>query len=110
VGRNRQAVATLDASRARRTLLETDVRVQIERARRGIISATAAVRISQATVVNARERLRLATGRYQTSVGTALEVRDAQLAYLAAAASGVQAQFDLSVERAQLLRTLGRAY
>ena len=110
VGRNRQAGATLDASRARRALLETDVRVQIERARRGIITATATVRISQATVVNARERLRLATGRYQAGVGTALEARDAQLAYLNAAADGVQAQFDLSVARAQLLRTLGRAY
>jgi len=58
--------------------------------------------------VNAREQLRLAEGRYQSGVGSIIELGDAQIAATSAAAQVVQADFNLATARAQLLTALGR--
>jgi outer membrane protein len=58
--------------------------------------------------VNARERLRLAEGRYQAGAGSLLELSDAQVALTAAAAQQVRAEYELAAARAALLRALGR--
>jgi outer membrane protein len=61
-------------------------------------------------LTNARQRLRLAEGRYQSGIGTVIELGDAQLALTAAAAQRVQADYTLSSSRgAQLLHALGRS-
>jgi len=59
-------------------------------------------------VVNAREQLRLAEGRYQAGVGNMIELGDAQVAMTTAAAQEVQAHFGLATARAQLLLALGQ--
>ncbi len=58
--------------------------------------------------MNARLRLKLAEGRYEAGVGSAIELGDAQVALTHAGAQRVQAQFNLSTARAQLLAALGR--
>jgi len=63
---------------------------------------------SEEAVASAREQLRLAEGRYQAGVGSALELGDAQLAMQHAAAQGVQAEYNLAAARARLLRAVGR--
>lgn len=56
----------------------------------------------------AAERYRLAEGRYATGVGSNLEVTEAQVAWLAAATLGLQAEYNLASARAQFLKALGR--
>jgi outer membrane protein len=109
VARVREQQASLEEARARRALIDLGLRVEIERSRRSVASAKAAIAVSETTLENARERLRLAEGRYQAGVGTALDVSDAQLGYVAAAAQRVQAHYDLASARAQLLHALGSA-
>jgi outer membrane protein len=70
------------------------------------VSSLAAARDA---LTNAREQLRLAEGRYQVGVGSIIELSDAQVAATAAAAQQVQADYNVSAARAQLLRALGDA-
>jgi outer membrane protein len=67
-----------------------------------------AIDASREALVNAREQLRLAEGRYQSGVGSIIELGDAQIAATNAAAQVVQADFNLATARAQLLTALGR--
>jgi outer membrane protein len=73
-----------------------------------IRAAKATVEASNEALVNARERLRLAEGRYQNGVGSVIELSDAQVAAANAAAQVVQNEFNLSTARAQLLAALGQ--
>ncbi|HEX2660527.1 MAG TPA: TolC family protein, partial [Polyangia bacterium] len=84
------------------------IRLEIEQARLGIRAAQALGAASEDALVNARDRLRLAEGRYQAGVGNIIELGDAQLAQTAAAAQRVQADYQLFTARAQLLKALGR--
>jgi outer membrane protein len=109
IGRVREADANLGQAQARRLVLDLNVRVEVERARRSIAAAKTAITVADSTLENARERLRLAEGRYGAGAGTALEVSDAQLAHVVAGAQRVQARYDLATARAQLLHALGQA-
>jgi outer membrane protein len=91
--------------------LETErqqVRLDVEQARLGVRAAKGAIAAAEDALVNTRDRLRLAEGRYQTGVGSIIELGDAQLAQTNAAAQRVQAQYQLATARAQLLKALGR--
>ena len=55
-----------------------------------------------------RERQRLAEARYQAGAGSILELQDSQVAVTAAQGQSVQASFNVSLARAQLLRALGK--
>ena len=57
--------------------------------------------------MNARDQLRLAEARYAQGLGSVIELGDAQVAVTAAAAQDVQARFNLSAARAQLMSALG---
>jgi len=88
--------------------LRQQVRLQLEQTRLGVRSARAVVEAAEEALINARERLRLAEGRYEAGVGSAIELGDAQLSLTAAEAQRVRADYDLAVARAQLLNALGR--
>ncbi len=109
IGVVREAEATLEQARGRRQLLDIGLGLELTRARRSLAAGRAATVLAEATLESARERLRLADGRYKAGVGTALEVSDAQLGFASALAQRVQAQFQLSAARAQLLHALGRS-
>jgi outer membrane protein len=108
VGRVREAEAMVGQAVARGALVDLGIRVEVERARRGVAAAQAAIAVAETTLENARQRLRLAEGRYQAGAAAALEVSDAQLMYVTSAADQVRARYDLSTARAQLLHALGR--
>ena len=59
-------------------------------------------------LTNARERLRLAEGRYQAGTGSIIELGDAQVALSTAASQQVRAQYTLASARAQLQKALAR--
>ncbi len=88
--------------------LRQQVRLDVEQARLAVRAAKVARGAAGEALVNARERLRLAEGRYQAGAGSVIELGDSQVALTAAGAQSVQAEYNLSTARAQLLRALGR--
>ncbi len=103
-----EARANLDSAQAQADVLRLQVRVDVEQARLAVRAAQGALSAADEALVNAREQLRLAERRYETGVGNAIELGDSQVALATAAAQRVQAQYNLSTSRAQLLRALGR--
>lgn len=85
------------------------VRFEVEQARLGVVAAKAVQMASLEALVSARERLKLAEGRYAEGVGNIIELGDAQFALTNAEAQRVQADYGVSIARAQLLRALGRS-
>jgi len=103
-----EAEAAAGQLAAQLDLLRQQVRFDVEQASLAVRAAKAVIEADRETVVNARDRLRLAEGRYETGVGSAIELGDAQVALTTAEAQTVQAEDRLSTARAQLLRALGR--
>ncbi|MBX5481599.1 MAG: TolC family protein [Myxococcaceae bacterium] len=106
--RVQESRAQLQSIEAERDLLRQQVRLELERARLAVRAALASLEASQEAESNARTRLKLAEGRYRAGVGNIIELGDAQVALTQAEAQRVQATYDVSVARAQLLRALGR--
>ncbi|HET9595281.1 MAG TPA: TolC family protein, partial [Anaeromyxobacteraceae bacterium] len=104
----REAQANVEVARAQSATLRLQVRVDVEAARLAVRAAKAGLGAAGEALVNARERLRLAEGRYQAGAGSAIELGDAQVALTTAAAQRVQAEYNLATSRAQLVRALGR--
>lgn len=103
-----EARANLAALQAQVEQLEQAIAAQLVEVRAGVSAAQAALGATGELLANSRERLRLAEGRYAAGSGSALELSDAQLAVSAAAAQRIQAQYALSLARAQLQAALGR--
>ncbi|HEY8211719.1 MAG TPA: TolC family protein [Myxococcaceae bacterium] len=104
----RESRAQLDSLHAQVDDLRQSVRLDVEQARLAIRASKAALAAAADAATNARERLKLAEGRYQAGVGNAIELGDAQVALTSALAQKVQADQRLASSRAQLLRALGR--
>lgn len=105
---SRQTAALLSGARAQLDTERQQVRLEIEQARLGVRAARALVDATADALTNTRDRLRLAEGRYQTGVGSIIELGDAQVAATAAAGQHVQAQYQVFIARAQLMKALGR--
>ena len=84
------------------------VRLEVDQARLSVRAAKAEIGASEEALVNAREQLRLAEGRYETGVGNIIELGDAQVAFTNASAQKVQSDYDLATARVTLLHTLAR--
>jgi outer membrane protein len=107
-GRVREAEQNLKSAAASLTLEQLQVRFDVEQAQATIIGNRESLVAAQDALVNARERLRLAEGRYQAGVGNIIELSDAQVAFTNAGAQLVVAKYNLSTGRAKLLAALGR--
>lgn len=108
-GQVREAKGTLAALTASEQTLLLQIRVDVEQAQLGVMAAKSTISAAEEALVNARELLRLAERRYETGLGSAIELGDAQVAATAAAAQEVTARFSLGTARAQLLAALGVA-
>jgi outer membrane protein len=104
---SREAAANLETLKAQQDGLRQRVRLEIAQAQLSVKAAKASLEAAGEALAAARERLRLSEGRYQTGVGNALELGDAQVALTSAAAQRVQSEFTLATARAQLLVALG---
>lgn len=104
----REAEANLAAIRAQSDALRQQVRLEVEQARLAVRAAKATLDASAEALVNARERLKLAEGRYETGVGNVIELGDAQVALTGAAQQKVQAEYKLAQARAGLVKALAR--
>ena len=103
-----EAEANLGTLQAQLDLVRQQIRVELDQARLSVHAGKASLSATRDGLVAARQRLLLAEGRYQTGVGNAIELGDAQIAVSNAAAQVVQADYRLSSARAQLLKALGR--
>lgn len=104
----REANAVASVLRAQYESARQDIRLAVEQARLAVRAAKASVEATHDAVVNAREQLRLAEGRYAAGVGNVIELGDSQVALTSASAQEVQSQFNLAVARAQLALALGQ--
>ena len=103
-----EAQANLEAARAQAEVLRQQVRVDVVQFSLAVRAGKEALAAAGQALVNAKEQLRLAEGRYRAGVGNIIELSDAQVALTSAAAQRVQAEYNLSTSRAQLLRALGQ--
>src|SRR3569623_153354 len=99
-------LATLTATE-RAQLLQ--LRIDVEQAQLAVTAAKSTIDAAEEALANARDQLRLAERRYETGLGSAIELGAAQVAATAAAAQEVTARFSLGTARAQLLAALGVA-
>jgi outer membrane protein len=102
------AEANLSYASAALEAEKLQVRFDVQQAVLTLRATKVAIDASREALTNAREQLRLAEGRYQSGVGSIIELGDAQIAATNAAAQVVQADFNLATARAQLLTALGR--
>ena len=94
---------------AQRDALRQQIYLDVEQARLAVRANKATLHATDEALLNARERLRLAEGRYTQGIGSVIELGDAQVAVATAGAQRTQAEFNLALARAQLVRALGRA-
>jgi outer membrane protein len=108
LGRIESQRGALDQARAARDLLALQIRADVEQGVAGVVEALARREAARTLVVQARENLDLAEGRYQSGLGTIIDLSIAQTAFANAQAQEVRAAFDLASARAQLERAVGR--
>src|SRR5262249_14785608 len=108
-GQVHEAEANLDVVSAQTEALRLQIRVDVEQAALSVRAAKAGIVAANDALGNARERLRLAERRYESCVGTIIELSDAHVAVANAEAQVVQAAFNLSNARAQLLSAMGKS-
>jgi outer membrane protein len=84
------------------------VRVELRQARLAVRAAKASQEAAAEALENAKKQLELAEGRYNEGVGNVIELGDAQVGLSQASAQAVQAEYNLSTARAQLMHALGR--
>ena len=70
--------------------------------------AEEAIRVSDQTLVQARENLDLAEGRYSAGVGNIIELTDAQVLLTTARANNIQALYNYRTAVAQLEKAIGQ--
>jgi outer membrane protein len=107
-GQVREADAEVAAARAERDGLVNQVWVAVQQAVASVRSAQEALVASDQALAAARERLRLADGRYTAGVGSIIELSDAELGATTAGAQRVAAEYALATARAALVLALGR--
>ena len=104
----REAEANAQATLAQLDAERLQIRVDVQQAALSLRAAKVSQAATERAVVNAREQLRLAEGRFAQGVGNAIELGDAQVAMTSAESQLAQARFNLSTARANLLAALGR--
>jgi outer membrane protein len=104
----REAEANVIAAKSQRDLEVQQLRFEVEQGRLAVRAAKASRDAIEEALTNARQRLRLAEGRYQTGAGSVIELADAQIAMANAAGQRVAAEYNLAAARATLLKALGR--
>jgi outer membrane protein TolC len=104
-----EAQATLRGLEAQEEDLRQQVALDVRRSVLEMRRAEQSIRLSEQTVIQARENLELAEGRYSAGVGNIIEVTDAQVSFSSARANRIQAVYSYKTALAQLERALGKS-
>jgi outer membrane protein TolC len=101
------ASAQIRSLEASKESLRQDILLEVRRASLGVKNARERIRITELTVAQAEENYTLAEGRYETGVGSALEITDALLALTDARLSAYRAGHDLQIALINLEKATG---
>jgi len=107
LGRIESQRGALAQARASRDLLVLQIRAEVAQGVASVTEARARREVARTLVTQARENLDLAEGRYQSGLGTIIDLSVAQTAFTNARAQEVKAAFDLATTWAQLRRAVG---
>lgn len=102
-----QARANLLKTKANGEVLQQNILLEVNQALLNLEAAKERLRVTAVTVEQARERLALVEGRYRAGLSNAIEVTDAEVAYLNAQVNDVVAMSNFQVAKAQLDRATG---
>lgn len=103
----RESQAAVDRAQAELELAQQRVKSEVGQAYVELRTSEQRVAAATAEEANARETLRLATGRYRVGLGIFLDVVDAQNAFLRAQTNRVNSLTQLDLSRATLARAIG---
>lgn len=105
--KRRQATEQLQRERERLKGMEAAAGLELETARNDLEVAARRIEAAGDSIRQGEENLRINTDRYQSQVGTASDVVDAQTLLSQARGDYYQALYDLQVARARVLRAAG---
>ena len=100
--------AILRTLQAQEEDLRQQVALEVRQSFLNLRQAEEAIRVSDQTLVQARENLDLAEGRYSAGVGNIIELTDAQVLLTAARANNIQALYNYRTAVAQLEKAIGQ--
>lgn len=107
-GKIKEAQAALDSALASQTVTRNQVLSDVSQAYLSLKSAEQRKTITAAQVVNAKEGVRIAQGRYEAGLGTFIDVTTAQALLVTAETNDVNADASLDLARASLARAIGQ--
>lgn len=99
--------ATLRNLQAQEENLRQQVTLEVRQGLLNLRRAEESIRVSEQTLVQARENLDLAEGRYAAGVGNIIEVTDAQVSLTSAQANSINALYDYKTVLAELEKAAG---
>jgi len=102
-----EAAATLAAAQASAEITQQNIILEVQQNYLALEEARERIRTSEVLVLQARENLELAEGRYQVGVGPLIDVTDAQLALTRAESENIQALIDFKLAEFQLRKASG---
>ena len=102
-----QARANLKTAEASSDLVMQSLILDVQQQEFALQEASESIQASKKLVDQADEALRLAVGRYNSGIGTALETTDAEVALASARITYIQALYNYNVSYARLERAMG---
>lgn len=102
-----EAKGNLDTARANEQLVRQNIRLEVEQAFSTLKVAREKIGLAELTLRQARENRDLAQGRYNSGVGSSIEVADAVMNEITARKSGIFALFEYRLAVASLEKALG---
>lgn len=102
-----EAAATLAAAQASAEITQQNIILEVQQNYLALEEARERIRTAEVLLVQARENLELAEGRYQVGVGPLIDVTDAQLALTRAKSENIQALIDFKLAEFQLRKASG---
>jgi len=104
-----QAKANVDIAQANMEVLIENITLEVEQVYLSLQEANERIAATTKLVEQAEQNLKLAEARYNSGVGSAIEVTDAQLSRSNARITHIQAQYDYNSALVRLRRALGVA-
>lgn len=106
-GRIEQAEASVSSAQAAKEQTDLRIRLEVEQSYTSITNARKRLSAALLNLEQSTESRRLAQVRYESGVGTAVEVTDAEVALTLAQTNLVSARYDLLLSYAKLARAVG---
>ncbi|MBA4348612.1 MAG: TolC family protein [Thermodesulfovibrio sp.] len=99
--------ANLNIAKANEDVLRQQIIFDLQQAYLKLREAEERIPTAELAVTQATENLDIANGRYEAGVGNPIEVTDAQISYINAKTSYIQALYDYKVAQASLDKAMG---